>query len=364
MSNNVKNIVVSVSFILVLTVFMVANILLPHRDSSYTERRWFRRPEFSGERLLGGKLSLAYEKYTLEQFALRDLFRGLKAFSTLHLLRVKEHNDVYVIGDGLYRKEYPLREESIENAVAKFKELYATYLKGQPVYYSVIPDKNYYVAAEHGYLALDYGRMLEILGEGLGDWTYIDLFDSLTITDYYRTDAHWRQEKIIPIADKLLTQMGREARRGEYVQQELYPFYGAFYGRSDLALTPDTITYLSNASLEEALVYDQDGSSLGGIYSHELFAGMDPYNFFLAGPMSILTVENVVASTDRELIIFRDSFASSLAPLLLEGYAKITLVDLRYMPSSKLGEYVHFTSHQDILFLYSIPVLNNSSMLR
>ena len=45
-----------------------------------------------------------------------------------------------------------------------------------------------------------------------------------------------------------------------------------------------------------------------------------------------------MVATDRELVIFRDSFASSLAPLLMEQYAKITLVDIRYPVS-----YTHLT---------------------
>ena len=69
------------------------------------------------------------------------------------------------------------------------------------------------------------------------------------------------------------------------------------------------------------------------------------------------------ARTDRELVIFRDSFASSLAPLLLEGYSRVTLVDIRYLSPAQLGRYLTFTD-QDVLFLYSTGVLNNSSTLK
>ena len=41
----------------------------------------------------------------------------------------------------------------------------------------------------------------------------------------------------------------------------------------------------------------------------------DPYSVFLSGSKSLLTITNPSADTDRELVIFRDSFASSLAPL-------------------------------------------------
>ena len=91
---------------------------------------------------------------------------------------------------------------------------------------------------------------------------------------------------------------------------------------------------------------------------------MDPYDVFLGGARALITIENESAASERELIIFRDSFASSLAPLLLPGYARITLVDLRYMRADLLPDYLTFHEQQDVLFLYSTQVLNNSAMLR
>ena len=76
-----------------------------------------------------------------------------------------------------------------------------------------------------------------------------------------------------------------------------------------------------------------------------------------------MVLENPNGPAGRELVLFRDSFGSSLAPLLAASYSKITLVDLRYMDSSLLGDYVTF-SHQDVLFLYSTLLLNSSQSLR
>ena len=89
----------------------------------------------------------------------------------------------------------------------------------------------------------------------------------------------------------------------------------------------------------------------------------DLYDVYLSGARSLLTIENPNAATDRELIVFRDSFGSSMVPLLANDYAKVTLVDIRYLPADKLGEFVEF-GNQDVLFLYSTLVLNQSSMLK
>ena len=56
-------------------------------------------------------------------------------------------------------------------------------------------------------------------------------------------------------------------------------------------------------------------------------------------------------------------FGSSLAPLLLGGYSKITLIDIRYIHLDYLKQYVDFTEC-DVLFLYSTLVLNNSDTFK
>jgi len=63
------------------------------------------------------------------------------------------------------------------------------------------------------------------------------------------------------------------------------------------------------------------------------------------------------------LILFRDSFGSAIAPLLVQGYRSITLVDIRYLSSAMLDRFIDFYG-QDVLFLYSTIVLNNSETLR
>ena len=82
-----------------------------------------------------------------------------------------------------------------------------------------------------------------------------------------------------------------------------------------------------------------------------------------SGNQSVVTVRNEKNTSGKRLIIFRDSFGSSIAPLFLEAYTEIVLVDLRYIPSAYLGEFVDFKG-ADVLFLYSTLLLNNSLSLR
>ena len=49
--------------------------------------------------------------------------------------------------------------------------------------------------------------------------------------------------------------------------------------------------------------------------------------------------------------------------MLLSGYSRITLVDIRYIQPDYLGQFIDF-ENCDVLFLYSSLVLNNSDTLK
>jgi hypothetical protein len=99
------------------------------------------------------------------------------------------------------------------------------------------------------------------------------------------------------------------------------------------------------------------------LYDMVKASGKDPYDMFLSGELSKVVIENPNAKTDKELIVFRDSYGRSILPLLAEDYAKITVLDIRYAHPMMLLAGIEF-ENQDVLFLYSTLVLNNSSELK
>ena len=276
-----------------------------------------------------------------------------------------DESGVYVVDGYAAKLNYPLDEKSVEYAAKRFGYVYEQYLKDNcdNIFVSVIPDKNYFLAEQNGYPSIDYSELTSRLVNKMDYAEYIDIYPLLELTDYYHTDTHWRQEKITDVAERIASAMG-VAVSGEYTQTTLdVPFYGVHCRQSDISVEPDSLVYLENDVLSECRVFDAETNSYSDVYNLELASGDDPYEIFLSGAKSLLTIENPNASTDRELVIFRDSFASSLAPLLAEGYAKITLVDIRYLMPELLGRFVEFHG-QDILFLYSTLVINNSTIIK
>ena len=330
---------------------------------SESERRPLNQfPELNAQTIFNGSFMEKFEDYTLDQFPLRDAFRTLKANIQLKLFGQKDNNNIYVADGYAAQLEYPYDAASIDRALSRFQYVYDNYLTDCNVFMTVVPDKGYYLAEENGYPAMDYEAMFADLQSGMPWAEFIDLTDSLNLDSYYRTDTHWRQEAILPAAEKIAEALGVTV--GEFTEKNLNtPFYGVYCGQSALNLKPDEIRVMEADWMADCKVYDAESGIWGDIYDLPKLEGQDPYEVYLSGSRSLLTIENPNAESDRELIIFRDSFGSSVAPLLVQDYAKVTLVDIRYMSPTILGNFIEFGG-QDVLFLYSTLVLNNSETIK
>lgn len=338
--------------------------LKPAGDFSDAERRPLdQMPEISADTLLGGKFMTEFEDYTLDQFPLRDSFRQLKSLFHYYVLSQKDNNGIYIADGYAAEMEYPLDTDSVGSALKQFNKVYEKYLKaqGSTVFAAVVPDKSYYLAEDNGYLAMDYAQLFSMVQEGMPWATHVDLTDCLSISDYYFTDTHWRQENLLPAAQKLSKAMGLQAPQlSDFTVTALErPFYGVYYGQAALPMASETMYVLENAMLDSCTVYNYETGKETAVYDMDKLYAKDQYDVFLSGAQSLLTVSNPNAKTDRELLVFRDSFGSSLVPLLLQDYAKVTLIDIRYIHVDMLERFVEFKG-QDTLFLYSTLVLNKN----
>ena len=335
---------------------------LPAREVSDAERRPLAQmPQLTVQSLLDRKYMEGFDDYSLDQFPFRDNFRQIKSLFHYYGLNQSDNNKIYIAQGYAAEMEYPLDEESVSHALQQFQKIYDRYLKdaNSRVYTAIVPDKGYYLAKENGYLSMDYDRLFQMVQQGMPWSVHVDITDDLQIEDYYFTDTHWRQEKLQKVATTLSRAMGiTPPQLGSYTQTALArPFYGVYYGQAALPMQPETMYILESKLLSECSVYNYVTDSTTGIYDEEKLAAKDLYEVYLSGPQSLLRIENPNALTDRELIVFRDSFGSSLVPLLVQDYAAVTLVDIRYIRPEVLGRYVEF-ENRDVLFLYSTLVLN------
>ena len=340
-----KKKIAAVIFLLVLVCVPVAAFLLPDQAVSKTERRKLaKKPVFTVAAFWDGTYMEQLETYFSEQFPVRDGLRTVKAETETALLGKADTNGYFKVEDGIYHLEAELNEKNC--------------------YVAVIPDKNYYLADKQ-YPILDYARLDEMIQAEIPSVQKINLYDKLHLEDYYRTDLHWKQEKITDVVDTLVQSMGQQTNTiSDGWQIATEDFVGAYGAASALKTTPDKMIYRTDPSVERMQVYDYERKQYVSVYAPEKIGGMDDYDFYLWGARALLTIQNPECHNGKKLLLFRDSFGSSIAPLLAEYYEEVTLVDLRYVSASHALELLGDTEYQDVLFLYSAPILNHGDSLR
>ena len=374
MNTKIKNIVNVVVFCVAVFGFALLCLVLPKPEFLDSERRPAATfPTLSLESIM--KDGLEYgdsfmkqfdDKYTPDNFPFRDFFRNLKSFVNTNVFNKSDKDGVYVVDGVAAEMQEQINKDSIAHAAEKLTFIYEKYLKDKGIkpYMAIIPDKGYFLSEANGYLSMDYDAFIAEMLASVEFMEYINIKDSLEVGDYYASDTHWRQEQLVKIAEILVNAMGGKYD-SKFEKNELdVDFYGVYAGRAPKPLDAETIYYLTNGNLENVKVTDwEHGGKEISLYDMEKAHGKDAYDMFLSGELSKVTIENPNAKTDRELVVFRDSYGRSLLPLMVEDYAKITIIDIRYQIPQILLMGVNF-ENADVLFLYSTLILNNSSELK
>lgn len=282
--------------------------------------------------------------------------------------RVQEDTqpEIYVYRGYAAATDAPWSEKSLDFAAKRLGHLLETYFTGEGYrrYLAVVPDKAQFTEPPEGYAPAGAQETADYLAQRL-PVEEIGIAPLLSLEDYYRTDPHWRQERLHPVAQALADAMG--VSLPDTAEESLHTlageFHGSYWGKTAEPLAADILSYITSPLLDGCVVYDYETDSTGGVYDLTA-AEKAPYDLFLSGSKALLRIENPAAGNDRTLIVFRDSFGSSLIPLLAQGYGTVYAVDIRYLATDALARVVTFPEEADVLLVYSATVLQNSVTLK
>lgn len=348
--------IISIGFSCIFIFVGVISLILKDNDISFLERR-----KLVTKDDLSSSFLEKIEDYLNDQFPMRNQVLSINSFYERNILGNKEKNNVYLVDDIIYEKNYPLNDKSVNSFVNKMNYIQDTYFKNQHVYYTIVPDKSFFLE-DNKYLKMDYDKMFDVLNKMNSD--YIDIISALRIDDYYQTDIHIKQESWLNVIPYLNRKMNFGYKMINYQHKNYYPFYGASYSKVLDIKHADELNYLVNDSQKDFVVNHLEFGNKK-LYDLDKLGSIDSYDVFLSGPSAFIEITNPNNESGRELIVFRDSFGSSLVPLLTPYYSKIVVIDLRYMDSSMLENYIDSKPvNQDVLFLYSTLIVNNSSILK
>jgi hypothetical protein len=236
-------------------------------------------------------------------------------------------------------------------------------IDGPEIYLSVIPTKASGLDDDR-YLLSDQGEIARALAEAV-DAGYLDLMGLAAEGEgslYYRADPHWDTEGAVRAYEILAEGMGLDPILDYEFEVAVEDYIGSEYGRAAswgvpkdtivVARNPviDALTFCRFRTLESDDCYDS-------VYVDPTPEMVDRYDIFLGGLSPLIVVTNEQAPADRELVIFKDSYAHAIAPFLAQHYRTVSLVDLRYVQRQWILDNVDFEG-ATTLFLYSTSVLN------
>ena len=279
-----------------------------------------------------------------------------------------------ILNGGIYEETDVLNESGLTANINKINNICNKYLSGSNIYFAMIPNKEYYLNNDMG----SSNEFFEIEGfikpKLNQEISYIELYDTLNLDCYYKTDMHWKQEDISGVAEKISQAMNLKDENNasndenEYEEKSLGDFYGSYYAEiSNNEIQPDELKYLTNSMIENCVVYNTEKEAEEKVYNLDrVNETNNKYDLFLSGAAAIQRIDNNEINNGKKLILFRDSFGSSIAPLLIGYYEEILLVDIRYVNSEFLDNYIDFDEYenQDVLFLYNTRVINKSGIFR
>lgn len=350
-----KNKIFVFGFLIIIYGFMMISIFDKNLEVSYNERRQLATlPSFE----FSTKLSNKVEKYLLDHFPLRDEFRKIKGIFSYKVLFKLENNDVYFKDNYVFKSMYPTNKKSIDNYNKYLDKINSLFTSDNNVYLMIIPDKNYYLN-DKNFLNIDYDYLYNNVGI---NYNKIDIRDVLELDDFYYTDTHWRQENLDKVIKRIDSKMNFGYKNIDYTNNTYSKFYGIYYGES-LNSKPDTINYLTNDIINSSKVYYLENNKLTSVYNPSKLTGMDGYDVYLDGASSYIEITNDMSESNKELVIFRDSFGSSISPLFINYYSKITVIDNRYISSEYFTKLIEF-NNQDILIMNSTMIINDSFTLK
>lgn len=345
------------------TLWLAASLFLwfgPRTQVSESERRLLAQmPKLTVKNLSSGKFMSDMESFSQDQFPLREGLRTAQALFQRYGLGMTDSNGITFIDSQAVKLEYPLNEQALAKNLAILAKA-AEYFPESRRVFACVPDKAYYYI-DSGIPTMDYDALFAAV-KAAGRWECTDLTAALNAQSYYATDLHWRQEAIAPAAN-VIAQALELPELPEYKEIDRGAFNGVYVGQSALPMAPDRLITLENEFTQAAFSTGYGSDKTAAVYDLDKLSSRDRYDVFLSGPAGFMTVTNPLSASGRNLVVFRDSFGSSLVPLLLYAYDTVTLVDLRYFPSAQLDKVLK-SENQDVLFLYSSTVLNTPGILK
>ena len=350
-------------FIILLFLVMIINVIVPDREESELENRALeQRPRFNLTTILSGDFMEQWEKYLSDQFAGRDTWRSLKV-SLDRLGGARKENDIYIGKDGQLMEDIEVPDDGrLEANLTAIRDFAETY-EDIPVTMMLVPDAACILNDSLPAFARveDQRQMFSMAERKLGDT--VNWVDTVSILNnhkseklYYKTDHHWTTQGAFYVFQDAAETLGIEGDvSDDFVSYTVTDsFNGVLAASSGVGLDEmeQIDIYAPTGGDDDVVVnYVDEGRKTTSLYDSSKLETRDKYGVFLGGNTSVVDIRTVSTSQKR-LLVVKDSFADCFIPFLAPYYREIVVVDPRYY-SGTMQDIMGSYRITDALILYS-----------
>lgn len=353
-----KNKIHVLSFLCMLVILSVLTLF--SKDTiSYTQRRRLKSfPDLSNNSQFLEDL----DEYFNDHFFGGEYLVGIKSIFNNYIFRLLDDDGFYIEDNYIYELTPNINIRSIDNLSSIINQVQSKYFMDSKSLFVSIPNKNLYVhnGKRPGY---SYDKLQLLLSSKI-NVPILDIHNLLSSSHFYRTDIHWKSETLFDVAKKICDELGVVYYPlVNYTASKYTPFYGGLYFRGANRVAADELIYLTSDYFDKIEINNLEKGNNRSVYDISALNSLDSYSVFLDGPSAYLEIYNPQSLNEDTLILFRDSYASSLLPLMIPSFKKIQVIDLRYYSFNLLGT-LKFDINSKVLYLYGSEIINNSFSIK
>lgn len=353
--------ILMLSFIAVMDAIFFA---LPKKSFSENENRVLApAPSLSPSVISDGSA----DAYFADHFPLRDSWMELQ-LAVRSAMGSRESGGV-ILGDGgwLFLAQPEPDQKALTSSVAAMEAFAAAHPEINCVA-ALVPNSLTFNSSRlpDGIPLYSQKELLAQILSGLSLTKSADVYSALAMHDpdalFYRTDHHWTtygaQCALSAIAPALQTDFSASDFEMLTVSAS---FEGTLASKSGRHGVKEKITVAVPLEPVPYSVTYHDGSVFGSAFVPEKLDGKDKYAVFFGGNYPVVRIVTA-AGTGKRLLVFKDSFANCLVPMLIPYFDEIVMVDPRYYYDD-VQLLVNSAPFTDALYLYNLDTFVTDTAL-
>ena len=361
---NVVFLCLTVCFCVIIGLGGLVNFIAKDRDFSESENRVLASfPKLTISSIADGTFMKNFETYMSDQFVMRDSMISLKSYFD-RLSGKREANGVY-IGEEGYLIEKPSKYTS-KKAKEMTKSINA-FMKKYPDIQKMVaisPNASYIYSEmlpSGVELHNQYSELKGILNRLKGEnYSFLNVTKALKKEKeksrvFYLTDHHWTTRGAYSVFKAIADRWSLDRSQVKYKFLTVTDdFEGTLASKTGIHDKQDKIEICLPENSEGSYIvsYESQDKRTTSLFEPSKLQQKNKYEVFLGGNYDKVVIDTV-SSSRATLLIIKDSYANALIPMLTPYFAKIVVVDPRYMTESihnTMDEY----NFSHVLFLYNL----------